>query len=120
MATVSVFPDSAGSPARLYRAIAGDRQAVGLTVGGAVDAVTEPMGEPTETTVVIVQPMRPDRFFGAEQIRRLRELMTKWRAALDAGTVLPADEQAELNGLVQAELEAMIERTKALAGPRPT
>jgi hypothetical protein len=120
MAIVTVTPDSTSGTPRMYRAIAGDRQAIGPTVGDAVNAVTEPAGDPAEMTVVVVQPMRPDRFFGAEQIHRLKELMTKWRAAMNAGTVLPADEQAELDDLVQAELEAMIERTKALGGPRPT
>jgi hypothetical protein len=116
MTTVSVFPENP-PPSRVYRAVAGERQAVGPTVGDAVNAVTAQMGDPDETTLVIVQPMRPDRFFTAEQIRRLGDLMGKWRAARDAGSALPQDEQAELDALVQAELESMIERTKALATP---
>lgn len=118
MTTISVFPDTTNPSVRLYRATAGEREAVGPTVGDAVKAVTDEMGDPEETTLIIVQPMQPDRFFNADQVRRLRELMTKWRAALNSGTKLPPAEQAELDGLVQAEWEGMIERTKALAGQR--
>lgn len=120
MNTVSVFPESGNSRPQMYRAIAGDREGIGPTVGDAVNAVTAAVGGPGETTLVIVQPMRPDRFVSAVQIQRLQELMTKWRVALDPGTALPADEQAGLDTLVQAELEAFIERTKALSTPRPT
>ena len=116
MSNVSVFPDASNTTPRLYRAVAGDREAVGLTVGDAVNGVTEPMGDPSETMLILVQPMQPDRFFNAEQIHRLKELMTKWRTALNAGTALPAAEQAELDDLVRVEWEGMIERTKALAG----
>lgn len=93
----------------MYRATAGDREGIGPTAGGAANAVTAAAGGLGETTLAIVQPMRPDRFVSAVQIQRLQELMTKRRVALDAGTALPADEQAELDALVQAELEAFIE-----------
>ena len=114
MSTISVFPEAGPHP-RVYRAVSGERQAIGPTVGEAVDRLTEQFGEPETTTLVVVQPMKPDRFFSAEQIRRLAELMSKWRSARDSGTSLPADEQAELEALIAAELEGMIERTKALA-----
>ena len=119
MATISVVPDSGTAPARLYRAVTGGREAVGPTVGDAVKAVADQMGDPQETTLIIVQPMQPDRFFTADQIRRLGELMTIWRTARDAGTALPADQQAELDALVRAELEGAIERTRALATHLP-
>ena len=119
MTTISVFPEPTNPPARLYRAIAGEREAVWPTIGDAVKAVTDQMGDPQETTLIVVQPMQPDRFFNAEQMNRLRELMTKWRAALNSGTKLPPDELAELDDLVQAEFAAMIERSKALASQLP-
>ena len=37
--------------------------------------------------------------------------MARWRAARDTGTTLPAEEQAELDTLVEAEVQAAIERT---------
>jgi hypothetical protein len=112
MSTIGVFPES--DAPRVYRAVSGQRQAVGATVGDAVKNLTDQLGEPEETTLVVVQPMKPDRFFTAEQIRQLSDLMAKWRAARDAGGCLAPDEQAELERLVQAELAATIERSKAL------
>jgi hypothetical protein len=56
----------------------------------------------------------PDRFFPAAQQRRLAELMSRWRAARDAGSDLPPEEKAELDALVQAELEATSKRAKAI------
>jgi hypothetical protein len=65
----------------------------------------------------------PDRFFTEDQQRRLRELMTRWRAARDAQASLPADEQEELNALVEAELRAATARAAHVnsdeAGPLP-
>jgi len=40
--------------------------------------------------------------------------MAKWRVARDTGAVLPADENAELEALIDAELEASGKRTAAL------
>ncbi|HEX3147714.1 MAG TPA: hypothetical protein VHR66_06495 [Gemmataceae bacterium] len=117
MSTITVIPDSAAASACMYRARAGDREAIGPTVGDAVNGVTDQVNGPQETTLIIVQPMKPDRFFNAEQIRRLKDLMAKWRAALNGGNTLPPEEQAELDDLVRAELDGMIERTKALGEP---
>ena len=47
-----------------------------------------------------------DRFFTAVQQQRLQELMAKWRAARDSDQSLPADEQTELEQLVDAEVKA--------------
>jgi hypothetical protein len=61
-----------------------------------------------------VQHRRPDEFFTAEQGQRLQELMGRWRAARDAQTALPPEEQAELDALVQAELRGAAARAAAL------
>jgi hypothetical protein len=76
------------------------------------------LGGPEQTTLVVVQPMRPDELFTAEQQQRLAELMARWRAARDAGASLPPQEQAELDALVEAELRAATERSASLAGER--
>jgi hypothetical protein len=57
---------------------------------------------------------RPDPFFTEEQRRRLEELMTRWRAARDAGLRLAPEDQAELESLVDAELRAATERAAAI------
>jgi hypothetical protein len=58
-----------------------------------------------------------DRFFTAEQQRRLEELMTCWRTARDASSALPVAQQAELEALVEAELQASGQRAAALTRP---
>jgi len=35
-------------------------------------------------TLVVVQQLRPDHYFTAEQQKRLEELMMRWRKARDA------------------------------------
>ena len=56
---------------------------------------------------------RPDGFFTEEQQRRLEELMSRWRELRDGGGSLTNDEQAELESLVDAELEAACHRASA-------
>jgi hypothetical protein len=115
MTTIAIVPDNPGTQPTNYRAIAGDRQSVGRTAGEALDALTAQLDESEKGTLVVVQHLRPDQFFTAEQQDRLRELMARWRAARDAQTSLPADEQAELDALVEAELRAATARAAALA-----
>ncbi len=58
---------------------------------------------------------RPAIFFPAEQQQRLQTLMKRWREARDHGESLSETEQAELNSLVAAELEATAGRASAIA-----
>ncbi|HWG41618.1 MAG TPA: hypothetical protein VN688_02450 [Gemmataceae bacterium] len=44
----------------------------------------------------------------------MTELLARWRAARDAGTPLPSQEQAELDALVEAELRAATKRSAVL------
>ncbi len=115
MTTIAIVPDNPGTQPTNYRAIAGDRQSVGRTAGEALDALTAQLDESEKGTLVVVQHLRPDQFFTAEQQDRLRELMARWRAARDAQTSLPPEEQAELDALVEAELRAATARAAALA-----
>jgi hypothetical protein len=120
MTTIAIVPDNPqGSPAS-FRAVAGDVQSSGATVGQALDAVRAQLGGPEQTTLVVVQPMQPDHLFTAEQQQRLAELLARWRAARDAGASLPPHEQAELEALVEAELRAATERSAALVRQLPS
>jgi hypothetical protein len=119
MATITVIPDDPRS-ATSYRAVAGDTQATGPTVGQALDGLRSKLGNPTGTTLVIVQAMTPDTLFTAEQRDRLATLMDRWRTARDAGQQLPAEEQAELNTLVETEVRAAGERAAQLIRALPT
>jgi hypothetical protein len=99
-----------GADAGTYRAIGGKAQAIGRTAGEAVDALASKLPEDDAGTLIIVRDLRPDRLFTAEQRRRLEELMGRWRAARDAGGELPDVEREELQGLVDAEIEATARR----------
>jgi hypothetical protein len=117
MSTIGVYPEN-DSRNRVFRAVSGKRAAIGPTIGDAFKSLADEMGEPEETTLVVIQPMKPDRFFTAEQIGRLGELMAKSRVAWSSGKRLDDREEKELDDLVQAELVGMMERTKALFGDR--
>ena len=120
MATITVVPDDPRAATPPYRATVGDKQATGPTVGQALDGLRAKLGGPEEITLVIVQPMTPDSLFTAEQRDRLAALMARWRAARDAGTPLPPDEQAELDGLAEAEVRAAAERAARLLRALPS
>ena len=66
-----------------------------------------------------MRELLPDRFFPAERRRRLDELMVRWRAERDSGTTLPAEERAELDRLIDEEVQATAERA-AEAWREPT
>jgi hypothetical protein len=64
--------------------------------------------------MIIVQSLRPDRLFTAQQQQRMAELMERWRSARDRGEALSASEQSELDALVEAELRAAGDRASVL------
>jgi hypothetical protein len=98
-----------------YRAIAGEKHAQGKTAGEALDALTAQLSADEASTLIIVQSLRPDRFFTAAQQQRLEALMARWRTLRDQGATLPADEHAALEALIAAELQASAARAAALA-----
>ncbi len=107
MTTVSILPEMSGVRAGTYRAVAGNFQAVGNTIGQALGFLPQAQLDASENaTLVVLQRLRPDQFFTAEQQQRLQELMGRWRTARDSGTALPSEEQAELEALVDAEVRA--------------
>jgi hypothetical protein len=112
MTRVTVIRGGADAEAATYRAVGGHAQAAGRTAGEAVDALAARLPEDEAGTLIIVRDLRPDRFFTAEQRRRLDELMGRWRAARDAGEALPDAERDELQRLVDAEVEATARRAE--------
>jgi hypothetical protein len=111
---VALLEDADGiGPA--FRAVAGGNQSMGRTAGEALDALTPRLTDDDADTLIIVRNLRPDRFFTAQQQRRLDELMAKWRQSRDAGVRLCPEDQAELEGLVDAELRAATERAAAIS-----
>jgi hypothetical protein len=100
MPTVTITPESGPQEAVLYRARANGHQALGRTAGEALDGLSAQLASAPGTTVVLVQRLGGDEFFGAAQTARLRELMARWRSARDAGVSLLPSEQRELEALI--------------------
>ena len=115
MTKVAILPIPTEQGDLSYRAIAGEKHAQGKTAGEALDALTAQLSADEASTLIIVQSLRPDRFFTAAQQQRLEALMARWRTLRDQGATLPTDEQAELETLIAAELQAAAARAAALA-----
>jgi hypothetical protein len=115
MTKVAILPIPAQQGDVFYRAIAGEKHAQGKSAGEALDALTAQLSADEASTLIIVQSLRPDRFFTAAQQQRLEALMARWRTLRDQGASLPADEQAELEALIAAELQASSARAAELA-----
>jgi hypothetical protein len=114
MTKVAVYHEPTDPECLPFRAVAGRNQAQGRTAGEALDALAAQLPQDEVDTLVIVRNMSPDRFFSAEQRRRLQELTALSQAARASNASLSADEQAELAHLVDAELHATTARAAAL------
>jgi pyruvate kinase len=116
--TIEILPESTAESLR-YRATCGSHQATGQTPGQALDSLEAELAM-TSThsgeTLVILQRFRPDDLFTAAQ--RLRELMDQFQVAIAQGAALTPTVQAELDALVEAELEANIQRSQRLLEQR--
>jgi hypothetical protein len=115
MTRVSIFPAPTEQGEIAFRAVSGDKYSQGPTAGAALDALTAQLSQDETGTLVIVQSLRPDKFFSATQQHRLIELMNRWRTARDQGADLPSNELTELKQLIEAELQASAARAAALA-----
>ena len=105
-------PGRKGKPQ--YRAFArsGLAQSTGNTAGEALDALTAQLPAEERGSIVLVQEMAADRYFGANKIHRLAELM----AALETSpSTFSAEDRDELQVLIEEEFRASAERTAALA-----
>ena len=114
MTTVAIVPVSSAS-GTTYQASSGSRLSEGRTAGEALDALTLQLPDDDGESLIVVQRFRGDAFFSAAQQARLKDLMQKWRMSRDSGRALPADEEAELQSLVDAELAASAARASHVA-----
>jgi hypothetical protein len=115
MTKVAILPVTTEQGGKAYHAIAGKKQSAGATAGAALDALTAQLSADEASTLVVVQNLRPDRFFTAAQQQRLEELMMHWRAAQDNDGAWSQQEQAELESLIETELEGATRRAAMLA-----
>ncbi|MCY7376265.1 MAG: hypothetical protein LH472_09885 [Pyrinomonadaceae bacterium] len=113
MTTVVVLSNNRNG--KTFRAISGEKESFGKTVGEALDAMTEELKLKGSNAVVYVQDFRPDEFFTEAQQTRLAELMQKWRSARDTGASLSVEERTELENLIETELEGSAKRTEKMA-----
>jgi hypothetical protein len=105
MTTITILPEKNDS----YRAVAGDKESTGRTAGEALDALSSQLEEEESGTLIIVQRRKADQFFNAAQQSRLAELMRQRSAGM-----LSAEEETELEGLIQIELDGARQRAAAL------
>lgn len=105
-------------PTQQFLARCGPHHAVGATAGQALDALNAILAAqpgPISTTLVVVQARyEPDPFFTAAQIDRLKELMAASRRANETGDPMAADQKAELQQLIDAELAGAARRAASL------
>ena len=113
MTAITILPEKIGAGETTYRAVAGNRESVGRSAGEALDALASQLSDDEAGMLVVIQNMRPDGFFTAAEHHRLEELMSRWRTARDCGSSLAAEEQVELQSLVDAELDAARRRAEA-------
>src|SRR5712691_10585820 len=111
MTSIAMRTENSQAGAPLFRAIAGNCQSVGRTMGEALDALTADWGDDIQETAVFIQRLQPDAYFTAVQCCRMQELLAH-RATLTA------EERAELEILIDAELVATVVRTENLIRPR--
>jgi len=115
MNSVTILPIATGQGGVTYCAVSNGKRSEGATAGEALDALTAQMTDNNSGTVVIIQNRQPDQFFTAEQQARLAELMAKWRTCRNEGKLLLADDEAELDALIDAELQGAAARSAAYA-----
>lgn len=113
MKTVLVLPNNENG--KHFRAVSGEKESFGETVGEAIDALTVQLKNGNDETLYVVQRWSPDEFFMAEQQKRLSELMQKLHEAQDRKEELLPEEREELEKLIEAELEGSGRRAEKIA-----
>ena len=117
--TISVIPTGTTEPGQdAFLAISGDTVVGGANIGAAIGAAFNALAAQGDVSAarVIIQKMNGDRFFGAEKLSRFRDLSDKQRALRERGEQLSAEDDAELEGLIDADLAASAERARAILG----
>ncbi len=113
MTTTAIFPDASDTtPESGFLAVSGNHRARGRTAGAALDALAGQLTDEESASLIMVQSMQPDRFFNAAQKERLAHLMQAWKESPETPP------SAELLAMLDEELKATIERSKALLNQR--
>ncbi|MDX2042804.1 MAG: hypothetical protein SF097_16415 [Acidobacteriota bacterium] len=113
---ITITSETTATSETMWRAVTnGEVLAVGKSAGEALDSLRKQLGTETKDIFIVCQQWQPDDFFTAAQQKQLSELMSRWRAARDAGQAFPAEDQKRLEELVEAELAASAKRSEKLA-----
>ena len=104
MTAVAIRTEEQETGGRRFRAIAGNRQSVGRTMGEALDALAAEWGDSIQETVVLIHRFQPDQYFTQTQYDQMQALLAR-------RTALTPEERAELEALMDAELDATVTRT---------
>ena len=95
-----------------FRASTGEKQGYGLTPREALEELMEHL-PPAPTAPIIILPFNQgDAFFTSVQQDRLQELKARHKT-------LSPEEEAELEGLLDACFDATVARTQALPRVKP-
>jgi hypothetical protein len=108
MTSIAIRTDQQEPSERRFRAIAGDRQCTGKTMGEALDALTAEWGDSNQETIVLIHRFRPDQYFTQTQYDRMQVLLAR-------RSTLTPEERTELEALIDAEVDATISRTERQA-----
>lgn len=116
MTSIAILPEPSQTGEPRFRALSGSRQSFGSTPGEALDALRALLKEDETTSLYVIQEMQPDHFFTESQTRRLSELMQRVRESEERTDAdLTIEERAELESLIEAELQASALRSASLA-----
>ncbi len=116
MNTIEIIQESTPNQPTTYRAICGEKQALGISPGQALDELEEQLTNIETNTLIVIQRFLPDRFFSQPQHEKLQQLMNKFHESQDNRQLLSREEQQELEELTAAELAAATERTRDILG----
>jgi hypothetical protein len=105
MTTIAIRTDQKETGERQFRAIAGDRQSLGRTMGEALDALMAEWGDSVQETVVLIQRFQPDQYFTQAQYDRMQALLAR-------RPTLTPEERTELGALIDAEVDATVACTE--------
>jgi hypothetical protein len=111
MTPLAVQEESETNPAR-FRAIAGKHQSVGRTAEEALEALLAQEKGVIDSSAILIQRFVPDAYFTQAQYDRMQQLLA-------GRETLTEQENAELDALVDAELEATIQRTSSHHPDKP-
>ncbi|WP_204105778.1 MULTISPECIES: hypothetical protein [Spirulina sp. CCY15215] len=117
MTTIAIIPESDDRTAK-YRAICGQKQAIGSTPGQALDNIEQQLNDAgivrDSATAIILHRTQSDRFFPSQQHKKLQDLMARFHETSATRNALSDGDRQELDRLAELELEAAIQRSQSL------